>query len=105
VARLSHVIPLLFSTILSAISPRNHIRLSNHARDAFGRFGSDPISLPPFFLGLFVDAACMQLLLRDDSKVNGSLSWLASFVLVAVNQVDGGCGLGSVKAWWAYVRR
>jgi hypothetical protein len=63
----------LFCTIFSLISPQNHVKLADHARDAFGRSSSCPISLCCSLIwGCFVAAAC-NYYSNIVSKVKGSL--------------------------------
>ena len=80
----------LFRTIFSLISPQNHIRLANHARDAFRRSSSCPIGLCCSLIwGCFVAAACSYYSIIV-SKVKGSLPGWPLFFLAASCRVDGG---------------
>ena len=94
----------LFCTIFSLISPENHIRLADHARDAFGRSSICPISLCCSLIWeCFVAAAC-NYYSNIVSKVKGSLpGWFLCF-LVACSRVDGGRRIVGAKAWRAYAR-
>ena len=87
----------LFCTIFSLISPQNHVKLADHARDAFGRSSSCPISLCCSLIwGCFVAAAC-NYYSNIVSKVKGSLpGWFLCF-LVACSRVDGGGGFGGQR--------
>ena len=94
----------LFRTIFFLISPQNRVRLANHARDAFGRSSSCPISLCCGIIwGCFVAAASKYHSITI-SKVKGSLpGWFLCF-LVACSRVDGGRRIWGGKAWRAHAR-
>ncbi len=80
------------------------MRFTNHARDAFGRFRSCPISLCcGFILGCF-DVAASNNDAIIVSKVNGCLPGCFVCLLVAGNRVDGGEADWGLEAWRAYVR-
>ena len=94
----------LFRTIFSLISPQNHIRIANHARDAFRRSSSCPIGLCCSLIwGCFVAAACSYYSIIV-SKVKGSLPGSFICFLVACSRVDGGRRIWGGKAWRAYAR-
>ena len=80
------------------------MRLTNQARDAFGRSRSCPISLCCcLLLGSFVasDTNYDAIIV---SKVNGSLLGFSLPLLVAGNRVDGGKADWGLEAWRAYMR-